>query len=208
MMVQLALRRSEALPPAHVGHLRQIQQTCREMMRLIENLLEITKMEEGKLAVARETVALAEVAEEVVREHALVAEQGGRWLRVAVAADLPPLFADRSLVKRILVNLVANALRHSGSSEIGIEASHDAARELVTLRVIDHGTGIQAAELPHVFEKFRSVKRSPTGEPASDTGLGLPFCKLAVELMGGTIGVESSPGKQTTFWVALPRAPG
>jgi signal transduction histidine kinase len=77
--------------------------------------------------------------------------------------------------------------------------------EFVTLRVIDHGTGFLTEDLPHVFEKFRSVQRSPTSEPVADTGLGLPFCKLAVELMGGTIGVDSSPGVQTTFWVALPR---
>jgi signal transduction histidine kinase len=207
MMVQLALRKSQALSPAHVGYLRQIQQTCVEMMRLIQNLLEITKIEEGKLAVEREVVALAEVVAEVAGEHALAAEQGGRSLRVDVSTDLPRLVADRALVKRVLVNLVANALRHSGSTEVLIEASHEPSREVVTLRVIDHGTGFRAEDLPHVFEKFRSVPRLPTSEPVSDTGLGLPFCKLAVELMGGTIGVDSSPGEQTTFWVALPRSP-
>jgi signal transduction histidine kinase len=208
MMVQLALRKSESLAPAHVGYLQQIQQTCGEMMRLIQNLLEITKIEEGKMSVERESVDLSEITEEVGREYALAAQQAGRTLRIVVPPDLPHLVADRALVKRVLVNLVANALRHSGSEEVLIEASHGPAAALVTLRVVDHGTGFRAEDLPHVFEKFRSVQRSPASEPVADTGLGLPFCKLAVELMGGTIGVDSSPGVQTTFWVALPRSPG
>ena len=206
MMVQLALRKSEALAPTHVGYLRQIQLTCGEMMRLIQNLLEITKIEEGKLSVERESVALAEVVEEVGREYALAAEQAGRALRIDVPSELPHLVADRALVKRVLVNLVANALRHSGSPEVLIAGMHAPGTEFLTLRVIDHGTGFRAEDIPHVFEKFRSVQRSPASEPVSDTGLGLPFCKLAVELMGGSIGVESSPGEQTTFWLMLPRS--
>ena len=206
MMVQLALRKSEALSPTHVGYLRQIQHTCDEMMRLIQNLLEITKIEEGKLSVERESVPLKPVVEEVREEYALEAEQAGRFLQIDIPAGLPRLAADRALVKRVLVNLVANALRHSGSKDVRIEAAVDA-MDWVTLRVVDHGGGLRPEDLPHVFEKFRSVERSPTSEPMRDTGLGLPFCKLAVELMGGRIGVESSPGEQTTFWVALPHSP-
>jgi signal transduction histidine kinase len=206
MMVQLALRKSDTLTPAHVGYLRQIRHTCGEMMRLIQNLLEITKIEEGKLSVERERIALAEIAEEVAREHSLAAEQGGRSLRIDVSEEVPHLVADRGLTKRVLVNLVANALRHSGSAEIRIEAFYEPGAEYVTLRVIDHGTGFRPEDLPHVFEKFRSVQRSPTSEPVSDTGLGLPFCRLAVELMGGSIEVESTPGEQTTFSIALPRS--
>jgi signal transduction histidine kinase len=189
-----------------VGYLRQIRHTCGEMMRLIQNLLEITKIEEGKLSVERERIALAEIAEEVAREHSLAAEQGGRSLRIDVSEEVPHLVADRGLTKRVLVNLVANALRHSGSAEIRIEAFYEPGAEYVTLRVIDHGTGFRPEDLPHVFEKFRSVQRSPTSEPVSDTGLGLPFCRLAVELMGGSIEVESTPGEQTTFSIALPRS--
>jgi signal transduction histidine kinase len=206
MMVQLALRKKESLSPTHVGYLHQIQHTCGEMMRLIQNILEITKIEEGKMSVERESVSVCEVADEVGREYALVAQQAGRSIRIEVPADLPPITGDRALVKRVVINLVANALRHSGSQEVQIDGWYDPGGDLVTLRVMDHGTGFRLEDVPHVFEKFRSVQRSPTSEPAADTGLGLPFCKLAVELMGGAIGVESSPGVQTTFSVALPRA--
>jgi len=204
MMVRLALRKSDALSAAHVGHLRQIERTCSEMMRMIQNLLEITKIEEGKLTVERARVSLAEVASEVAVEYAPVAEQAGRVLAVGVADHLPHVVADRPLLKRVIVNLVANALRHSGSPDVRVEAQ-DAGTADVVLRVIDRGAGIAEADVEHVFEKFRSVRRSPSAEPVSDTGLGLAFCKLAVELMGGRIGVESVPGEQTVFWITLPK---
>jgi signal transduction histidine kinase len=202
MTVQLALRKSAALPEAHVGHLRQIERTCSEMMRLIQNLLEIAKIEEGKLQVECELIQVAELLDEVQREYAPVAEQAGRTLTVDVPAELPDLLADRALLKRVLVNLVTNALRHSGSSVVRTTA--EAKSNEVTLRVSDRGMGLTENDLANVFEKFRSVRRSPTNPPVSDTGLGLPFCKLAVELMGGRIGVSSTPGEETTFWVSLP----
>jgi signal transduction histidine kinase len=207
MMVQLALRKGEGLSPTHAGYLRQIQQTCGEMMRLIQNLLEIAKIEEGKMSVEHESVDVADVAAEVTREYALAAEQAGRTLRIDVSPGVGCLLADRALVRRVLVNLVANALRHSGSTEVRIEAVAEPGADTVTIRVVDQGRGFRADDIPHVFEKFRSVQRSPTSEPASDTGLGLPFCKLAVELMGGTIRVESAPGERTVFAVTLPRSP-
>ena len=84
MMVQLALRKGGDLPETQRGYLLQIERTCREMMRLIQNLLEISKIEEGKMPVAREPIVLAEVVDEVAREYAPVAEQAGRRPAVAV----------------------------------------------------------------------------------------------------------------------------
>src|SRR6185369_15216141 len=122
MMVQLALRKGAELPETHRGYLLQIDRTCREMMRLIQNLLEISKIEEGKMPVAAEPIVLAELVDEVVAEYGPVAEQTGRRLVVAVGTDLPAARGDRALMKRVLINLVVNALRHSGSEEVRIEA--------------------------------------------------------------------------------------
>src|SRR5262245_6459085 len=192
MMVQLALRKSQELPETHRGYLLQIERTCREMMRLIQNLLEISKIEEGKMPVAREPIVLAELVDEVAREYHPVAEQAGRQLRIAVGTDLPPAIGDRVLLKRVLINLVVNALRHSGSSEVRVEASSEAG--LVSLRVVDYGHGIAEEDQARVFEKFRTVRRSPSDDPGGDTGLGLPFCRLAVERMGGRISLRSKAG--------------
>ncbi|HLK12160.1 MAG TPA: protoglobin domain-containing protein [Candidatus Binatia bacterium] len=205
MMVQLALRKGQDLPEAQRNYLQQIDRTCREMMRLIQNLLEISKMEEGKMPVAREPLVLAEVVDEVAREYAPVAEQAGRRLLVRVETTLPPALGDRLLLRRVLVNLVVNALRHSGSREVRIEGGPGPGEREVCLQVVDHGRGISPDEQRRVFEKFRSRPRSPTEEPLADTGLGLFFCKLALERMGGRIALESTPGI-TVFSVALPIA--
>jgi signal transduction histidine kinase len=202
MMVQLALRKGAELPESQRGYLHQIDRTCREMMRLIQNLLEISKMEEGKMPVAREPIVVAEVVDEVAREYSSVADQAGRRLTVAVPTDLAPMVGDRALLKRVLVNLVVNALRHSGSSEVRLEGGAETG--LVSLSVIDYGHGIAEEDQARIFEKFRSVRRSPSDDPAGDTGLGLPFCRLAVDRMAGRITVSSTPGQRTVFTVELP----
>jgi protein-histidine pros-kinase len=203
MMVQLSLRKGNDLPGPHQRRLRQIEMTCGEMMRLIQNLLEISKIEEGKMPIAREPVALAEVVDEVQREYAPVAEQTAKRLAVRPGAEAAVAIGDPSLIKRVLINLVVNALRHSGSREVWVEAVPDAGAGTVTLRVIDTGHGIAPEDQVRIFEKFAVVRRS-LGDPAGDTGLGLPFCKLAVERMGGRITLTSVPGEQTVFAVTLP----
>jgi signal transduction histidine kinase len=202
MMVQLALRKGTDLPDVQRGYLLQIERTCREMMRLIQNLLEISKIEEGKMPVAREPIVLAEVVDEVTREYAPVAEQAGRRLTVDVGTELSPAVGDRTLLKRVLVNLVVNALRHSGSTEVRIEGRADA--DCVRLSVVDYGDGIHEQDQARIFEKFRTIRRSPSDDPGGDTGLGLPFCKLAVERMGGRIGLTSTARVSTVFTVELP----
>jgi signal transduction histidine kinase len=204
MMVRLALRKGDELPEKQRGYLQQIDRTCREMMRLIQNLLEISKIEEGKMPVAAEPVVLAELVDEVVAEYGPVAEQTARRLLVAVSTDLPAARGDRAIMKRVLVNLVVNALRHSGSADVHIEGLLGPGADEITLGVRDRGRGIAEADRARVFEKFRILRRSPTDDPAVDTGLGLPFCKLAVEQMGGRIELTSAPGDSTVFAVTLP----
>jgi signal transduction histidine kinase len=204
MMVQLALRKSAGLSEAHQGYYRQIEITCREMMRLIQNLLEISKIEAGEMPITREPVLLAELVDEVVAEHHLVAQQAGHPLHVDVPVELPPVVADRALLRRVLANLIANAIRHSGSRSIWIEGSVTDGDGTVTLSVRDQGRGIPPELHERVFEKFAALPRSAAEEPFRDTGLGLPFCKLAVERMGGRIELASAPGAGATFTVTLP----
>jgi PAS domain S-box-containing protein len=203
MTVQLALRKGQDLPEQHRIRLSQIEQTSGEMLRLIQNLLEISKMEEGKMPIAREPVVLAEVVEEVTREYGPVAEQTRRRLAAAVPTDLPFVLGDRALLKRILINLVVNALRHSGSNEVRVEAAVEPGAPAVTIKVIDRGRGIPEEDRTRIFEKFAVVRRS-LRDPGGDTGLGLPFCKLAVERMGGRIALASVAGEETAFALTLP----
>jgi len=208
MLAQLALRKGRDLPTTARNSLLQIERTCREMMRLIQNVLEISKLEAGKMPVSRERIVLAEVVDEVATDYGPVAEQTGHRLSAAVGADLPCVVADRALLKRVLVNLVVNALRHSGSAHVKVEATPDPAAARLRLEVTDHGRGIAEEDQARVFEKFASIRRIGDGEPGSDTGLGLPFCKLATECMGGEIFLRSHPEAGTVFTVVLPTQPG
>ncbi len=202
MLTQLALRKGPDLPEAHRGYLRQIDRTCSEMMRLIQNLLEIAKIEEERMPVLPEPVSLAELAGEVVEEYAVV-EQGQQAVRTNVRRDVPPAFADRWLLRRVLSNLVVNAMRHGGSRDVRVDAAEGPQPGEVTLLVADSGHGIALEDQARIFEKFPGGGRSAVDDPATDPGLGLAFCKLAVELMGGRIALTSRPG-ETVFVVTLP----
>jgi signal transduction histidine kinase len=204
MMVQLALRKGTDLPETHRSYLQQIDLTCREMMRLIQNLLEISKIEEGKMPITIEPVVLAELVDEVLVEHRLLAAQAGRRLEVDVSTALPAVAADRALLRRVLANLIGNAVRHSGSPVVHVEARPDADGARMLLAVRDEGRGIPASQHARIFEKFASVRRSATDEPFRDTGLGLPFCKLAVDQMGGDLSLASGVDTGSTFVVTLP----
>ena len=204
MMVQLALRKSGELPEIHRGYLQQINLTCREMMRLIQNLLEISKLEEGKMPIAKGPVVLADVVDEVVAEHEVIATQAGRTFDVDVPTSVPAVIADRALLRRVLANLIGNAIRHSGSATVHLTATPSADGASVSLAVRDEGHGVPAALHARIFEKFASVPRSAADEPFRDTGLGLPFCKLAVDEMGGTLAFSSAPHTGSTFTVTLP----
>jgi PAS domain S-box-containing protein len=201
MLVRLLLRRG-SLSETQQKKLNQIERTCREMLRLVGNVLEIAKIEAGQMPVATEQVVLAELVDEVAAEYGPVAAEAGRRLTVAVGTDLPPAVADHALLKRVLVNLVANALRHSGSAEVRVEAAVEAAPPALVIRVVDNGHGIPEEEQAGIFEKFRTMR----GDPTADTGLGLPFCKLAVERMQGHIVLTSGPRSGTVFAVTLPCA--
>lgn len=207
MMVQLALRKSAELPAAHRGYFQQIDLTCREMMRLIENLLEISKIEAGKMPLVKEAIVLAELVDEVVGDHRLLLDNTSRALTVRVGTALPAVEADRALLRRVLGNLIGNAVRHSGSTHIEVTAALATDRTHVTLAVRDDGRGIPPAQHEHIFEKFASIPRSAADEPFRDTGLGLPFCKLAVDAMGGRLDLVSAPDAGSTFTVTLPVAP-
>jgi signal transduction histidine kinase len=125
-------------------------------------------------------------------------------VHVQVSTDLPPVAADRALLRRVLSNLLANALRHSGSPTVHVEATALAGAHEVALAVRDHGRGIDPQLHARIFEKFAALPRSPADEPFRDTGLGLPFCKLAIEEMGGRIAIIATPGGGATFTVTLP----
>ena len=186
---------------AEGAYLEEARRSCRNLMNMIEGLLDISRMEEGKLPLERSEVHLREVIEEGLQEMAIVAAEEEKKLIVEVEGGLPPIPVDRGLIRRVISNLLSNAIRHSfPGGEIRIRAFRPS-QGLVQVEVIDRGEGIAKEDQGKVFEKFgQATASSRRGGP----GLGLTFCKMAVEAHGGRIWVESELGQGSTFSFTIP----
>src|SRR5262249_19685032 len=122
MLVQLALRKGRDLPEAQQGYLQQIGRTCGERMRLIQNLLDGSRLEEGRMPGVPEAARLDRLLDEVATDYAPAAEEGKRHVLTHVAPGVGPVLADRWLLRRVVANLVINAIRHSDSPDVRVDA--------------------------------------------------------------------------------------
>jgi len=183
---------------------QSIRSETRSLLRMIMNLLDLSKADEGRLVPRRERVALQPLFAQIVGDMGVRAHAG------AVTLDAPPcdlvIAGDPDLVRRIVENLVDNALRHAPEQSVVrlVAAPAADAAATIELRVADQGPGVPAAERERVFERF--VQTGPEGTSMrGGRGLGLAFCKLAVAAHDGRIWIEdATPG--AVFCVRLPAA--
>ena len=169
---------------------------------LIQEILDLSKLEEGALPVRSTPTSLGVLIAEVLRLSAPRAAAKGIELQTEVPDDLPAAFVDRDLIARVLENLVGNAIKFSppgaGPVKVSARANHDA----VEVRVHDSGPGVEEEMGPRLFQKFASGRRAERG-----VGLGLAFCRLAVEANGGRIRLEKTgPGAVFSFSVPVESA--
>ncbi len=174
------------------------------LLGMINDLLEVEKMESGTMQLDAAALDAAELVASAVRQVASLAEHERLTLVPKIAADLPAFWGDENKLRRVVVNLLGNAIKFTPSGGTITVAARfgDDARSLV-FSVSDTGEGIPSEAFKHIFEKFGQVASRHRGRSMS-TGLGLTFCKLAVEAHGGTIGVKSVPGKGSTFAFTVP----
>ena len=172
-----------------------------ELREMVHSLLDISRMETSELTLCPTTVDLSAVAASVV--HGLQPLRGERTLSTAAASGPCGAVCDLTLIRRVIQNLVGNALKftHPVKGVVGVEIRRLGARTQV--RVADNGQGIPTQFHGKIFDKFFQVEARQHGVKHA-SGLGLTFCKLAVEAHGGRIGVESEPGQGATFWFDLP----
>lgn len=189
-----------ALPPQALEDLAEARKAVEVMMRLIGDILDISKMESGKMNLSLADCDAQAMAENVVREMNCLS---GRRRLEAEPGGAAPLKADAELLGRVLKNLVSNALKYAPSEGGYVRLRAATAPGGVRVTVENNGPDIPAEFHLSIFEKFGQVNAAGARQPYS-TGLGLSFCKLAVEAHGGRIGVESSPGKPTVFWFEMP----
>ncbi|MDF2440870.1 MAG: two-component system, sensor histidine kinase and response regulator [Abditibacteriota bacterium] len=205
----------EMLQAGDVGPLNDLQSEmiavsargARQLLSLVNELLDISKLESGTMQLhLEETEALLLVNSAVDQVASLAASKNTR-LDLNVPLHLPTMQADDDLLLRVLVNLLANAIKFTASNtlvRVGGAVSSDG--ESVVFSVQDNGEGIHPDDRERIFSKFGQVQ-TRQNERRTSTGLGLTFCKLAVEAHGGRIWVESELGHGSTFFVSIPVNP-
>jgi two-component system sensor histidine kinase/response regulator len=176
-----------------------------DLLALIEDLLEVARIEEQTITLQPEPIAPAALLAEIVYDWGLRFQQEGASATADAADDAPVFRADKVLVKRVLSNLVQNAITHSaGPVHLTLTARSDPNGILLT--VGDNGPGIPEEYQELIFRKFERV-RSANAPRVRSSGLGLTFCRLAIEAHGGRIWVKSTGGEGSTFYVQLPVEP-
>ena len=178
-----------------------------DLLALIEDLLEVARIEEMGIQLDVQAIAPAALLTEVLHEWDMRLAQEEAKATMDVADDTPVFHADKGLVKRVFSNLIQNALTHSPRNvSVSLRARHDGASDGVLFTVADNGPGIPEEYQEIIFRKFEKAK-TPSAPRVRSSGLGLAFCKLAVEAHGGRIWVQSAEGKGSQFHFTLPVHP-
>jgi signal transduction histidine kinase len=204
--VDLALLFQSGRDPSVLEALRQARRSGERLLSMVNTIIDVVRLEDGKLPIAPEACDLRQVVRTTAAEYAAHASRAELRLDIDLPQDPVEVRADPAVLVRIVENLLTNSLKHTprlGSVRLGARRGRDAGcGELV---VSDTGEGIPAAQLPNLFTKYGRVE-GQRHTTRYDTGLGLVFCRLAVEAQGGAIEVASEVGRGTTFVVSLPAA--
>jgi signal transduction histidine kinase len=183
-------------------HVEAIRQSARQMENLVNDLLDVKRLETGSLPVAPAPLEAGGVVRDVVEVLHPIADSRTIRLETQCGPDLPPVMADYPRLVQVLSNLIGNALKFTGSGGVVVVRA-DAADGVVRFSVKDTGCGIAPEHLPHVFDRFWQVRR---GDRAG-LGLGLAIARGIVDAHGGQIWVESTVGVGCTFQFTIPSAP-
>lgn len=181
--------------------LTAIYHSGQHLLGLINNILDLSKIEAGKMELNFEEVDLRQILKSVASTAVALVKDKSVELVQDVAEDLPLIYADQTRLRQIVLNLIANAAKFTEEGQISLTARADGDDVLVC--VSDTGIGIPPDKLEHIFEEFTQVDASTTRR-AGGTGLGLPITRHFVEMHNGTITVQSKEGSGSTFTVRLP----
>jgi len=182
-----------------------IDRNSRRLVRLVEDLLDLSRIESRELKLPLEPLDAREVAVHAVSLIERAAEERGVDLEVKVPRELPRTRANRRALEQVLSNLLDNAVKYAGPGAV-VTVNAEVKGDRVRIRVDDTGPGIEKHHLPRLFERFYRVDAGRSREMGG-TGLGLAIVKHLVEAMGGRISVKSAPGRGASFRFTLPQAP-
>ncbi|MGE4424308.1 MAG: ATP-binding protein [Pseudodesulfovibrio sp.] len=200
----LAGEKSVEKPISQVrGNMDIIVAEAERLTELINDVLDIARMEAGEIQWRDENVSMAGVLHQSVEATRGLWEAKGLRVEVDAGEDLPLVRGDRDRLVQVVVNLLSNAVKFTEKGPIRCTAVREG--EYLRVSVEDNGSGIDMADMRMVFDKFKQVGDTLTGKPEG-SGLGLPICRQIVERHGGSIWVESEPGKGSVFFFTIPLA--
>ncbi len=193
-----------SLPAQHQESVHEILTAGNHLLALINDVLDLARIESGRMVLSTESVSLTDIVDECVRLIRPLAEQ--RTIQVDMSALLScQVMADKTRLKQVILNLLSNAVKYNKDQGRVTISSQECDNNHIRLYIRDTGSGISAANLTQLFQPFNRLDAD-----ASDiegTGVGLNLAKQIIELMGGTIGVESTPDEGSSFWITLPLNP-
>jgi signal transduction histidine kinase len=194
---------SGAVTESQRKSLTRIDSNSRHLLALINDILDITRIEAGRMPLNLTTFAVADLVDEVMAELEPIIKRSALEVQTRMRGKLPRLRTDRSKVKQIVLNLLSNALKFTPGGRVTITASQNLKERTVVIAVSDTGVGIAPEDQGKVFEDFRQLDSSPA-RGYGGTGLGLSICRRLAQMLGGTIELNSQVGKGSTFNLSLP----
>jgi signal transduction histidine kinase len=189
------------IPEKARATLERVQSNGRHLLGLINDVLDLSKIEAGQLTLSLNDYSISDVVSAVLIAVEPLANGKQLALISDLPPDLPPARGDERRIAQVLLNLVGNAIKFTDNGEVAVRAS--AANGSFTIAVCDTGPGISEADQRKIFDEFQQADTSSTRKKGG-TGLGLSIAKRIVEMHGGTIHIESSPGQGSTFYITLP----
>jgi len=203
------LREDAEVLKQDVEPLDRVLGAARHLLALINDILDLSKIEAGRMDLHLETFQLLPVIKDVAKTIEPMATKNSNRIEIDCPADLGTLHADQTRFRQSLLNLASNANKFTEKGIITIAAQqrHENGHEWLTLAVTDTGIGMTAEQMSRLFQEF-SQASSATASKYGGTGLGLAISRRFCQMMGGDIMVESEPGRGSTFTIRLPRAVG
>ncbi len=201
MITQAPQVYGEALPPALLADITAIQRNSQHLARLVDDVLDLSQVEAGKMVLSKEWISLHEIVNAAATAVRALYDSKGLYLKIEVPADLPPVFCDGTRIRQVVLNLLSNAGRFTERGGVQVKAWSQG--DDVVISVADTGPGIAPEKQAKLFEPFQqldaSIRRAHGG-----SGLGLSISKRFVEMHGGRMWLESQVGVGTTFYFSLP----
>ncbi|RPI05415.1 MAG: hybrid sensor histidine kinase/response regulator [Ignavibacteriae bacterium] len=207
-LLEEPLIRGEAVQDVHRELLTSAEDATKRLLHLINDMLDLSKFEAGKMNLSREYIHIGKIADRIMKQMQPQFKQKGILVKLVLEDNLPFISADANKISQVFANILSNALKFSSANGtvqivIGKMQEGTPAGECVWTAISNTGIGILPEELSTIFERYKQGVASEVVQ-AKGTGLGLAICKLIVEAHLGTITAESEPGKLTVFRFTLP----